>query len=327
MPAQDKVLLMHKVEETLKPRMFANLLEEAVDEIQGHLDEFDVTHVTNDKLESDDLLDAYIDAKKAAGRGEKTIVRYRYIIERFLRAVNLPTKEVTAAHVRAYFAAEMKRGIAESTVDGIRQILLGYFDWLDQEKLIRRNPLANIEAIKGPTVERHALSYAETDMLRRHCKTLRDHALISFLLATGCRVSEVTSLNRADVKLDDGECIVLGKGNKERTVFMDDVAVLTLREYLAQRTDDCEALFVNRRGERLQAGGVRVILNKIADDAGVEHVHPHRFRRTMVTRLLNRGMGIQEVAVVVGHSKVDTTMKYFASDKNRIKNAYRIYTS
>lgn len=327
MATQDKALLMHKVEETLKPRMFANLLEEAVDEIQDHLTEFDVTHISGDRPESDDLLDTYIAAKRVAGRSEKTLVRYRYMIERFLNYVAIPTRDITAAHIRAYFARELERGIQESTVNGIRQILYGYFNWLDQEKLIKRNPLAHIEVIKSQKKERLALSYAETDILRRHCRSPRDHALIAFLLATGCRVSEVCGLNRSDVRLDVGECIVLGKGNKERTVFLDDVAALTLREYLAQRTDSCDALFVNRYGERLHPGGVRKILNEIAASAGVENVHPHRFRRTLVTRLLNRGMPIQEVAIVVGHENLDTTMRYFASNKARIKNSYRIYTA
>ena len=327
MAIQDKALLMHKVEETLKPRMFANLLEEAVGEIQDHLGEFEVTHLSGEASETDDLLDAYISAKRVAGRSEKTLIRYRYLIERFLHFVNIPTKDILTSHVRAYFASELERGIAESTVDGVRQVLSGYFGWLEHEGMIKKDPLANVEAIKAQKKERLAFSYAETDILRRHCTGPREHALISFFLATGCRVSEVSGLNRADVHLDVGECIVLGKGNKERTVFLDDVAILTLREYLAQRTDDGEALFVSSRGERLLPGGIRKILNKIAASAGVENVHPHRFRRTMVTRLLNRGMPIQEVAIVVGHEKLDTTMRYFASNKSRIKNSYRIHTA
>lgn len=327
MPMQDKVLLMHDLEETLKPRMFANLLEEAIDQIQEHLDNYDIAHIgTNDSSE-DDLLDTYIDAKRSAGLSDKTLVRYRYSIERFLSAVNLRTKSVTTEHVSAYFAAELARGVSERTVNGIRNILSGYYGWLDRRKLIRVNPLASIEPIKVPQKERLALSYAETDILRRHCSNPRDLALISFLLATGCRVSEVTQLNRGDVLLDVGECIVLGKGNKERTVFLDDVAILTLREYLASRSDDCEALFVNRFNRRLLPGGVRKILNAIAEASGVDHVHPHRFRRTLVTRLLNRGMPIQEVAIIVGHNDLDTTMRYYAANKTRIKNSYRIHTA
>lgn len=327
MSMQDKVLLMHKVEETLKPRMFANLLEEAVDQIQTHLDEFEVANIGDESPETEDLLDAYISAKQVGGRSEKTLIRYRYVIERFLHAVKVKTKDITTDHIRAYFAAEMRRGVSESTVDGVRQILSGYFGWLAQEKKISYNPIANVEAIKHQQKERLALSYADTEVLKRHCKSVRDAAIVSFLLATGCRISEVTALNRADVNLDAGECIVLGKGNKERTVFLDDVAVLTLREYLSTRKDNCAALFIGKRNERLLPGGVRAMLTKLSEVSGIENVHPHRFRRTMVTRLLNRGMPIQEVALIVGHEKVDTTMRYYSSSKARIKNSYRMYTA
>ena len=327
MATQDKVLLMHKVEQTLKPRMFANLLEEAVDEIQGHLDEFDVTHVGDNEPETDDLLDSYINAKKVGGRSEGTQTRYRYIIERFLKAVNVRTKDVTTEHIRQYFAKELARGISESTIDGVRQILSAYFSWLEHEKLICRNPVFNIESIKYQKKERLSLSYADTEVLKRHCQNVRDHAIVCFLLATGCRINEVTKLNKDDVDLNNGECIVLGKGNKERTVFLDDVAIMALREYLSQRKDDCEALFIGIRKKRLQPGGVRAMLKNLAGKAGVENVHPHRFRRTLVTRLLNRGMPIQEVAIIVGHEKVDTTMKYYAANKSRIKNSYRMYTA
>lgn len=134
MSIQDKTLLMHKVEETLKPRMFANLLEEATNEIQDHLIEFGVTHIANNEIETDDYLNAYIAAKKVGGKSEKTLVRYRYIIERFLKAINVKTSEINQSHVRQYFASELERGVSESTLNGIRQILNGYFGWLEHEK-------------------------------------------------------------------------------------------------------------------------------------------------------------------------------------------------
>ena len=327
MSAPDKALLMHKVEGTLKPRMFANLLEEAVEQIQGHLDEFEVTHISGEAIESDDLLKMFLAAKKTAGRSEKTLTRYQYIIERSLRQIGLKTREITKEHLRQFFADEMARGVSARTVDGVRQVLSGYFDWLEHEQLIPQNPAHNIEAIKYEQKERQALSYVDTDILARNCATLRDRAILTFLLATGCRVSEVTGLDRDSVDLALGECVVLGKGNKERTVFLDDVAVLTIREYLASRTDAGAALFVGKAGRRLQPGGIRAMLKRLAAACGVENVHPHRFRRTLITRLLNRGMAIQDVAVLSGHAKIDTTMKYYAQSKARIKSAYRMHTA
>ena len=273
MSYQDKALLMHKVEETLKPRMFANLLEEAVGKIQEDLDEFNVTHVAVDADRKEDLLDLYLNAKKVGGKSEKTLVRYRYTIERFLAFSKLPTRSITTEHVRAYFASELDRGIAESTIDGLRQVLNAYFSWLDREKLITRNPMTSIESIHYLKKERLALSYAETDVLKRSCKNKR------------------------------------------------------LREYLATRSDSSEPLFINHCKNRMTANGVRHMLTKLSEETGIENVHPHRFRRTMITRLLNRGMPIQEVAIIAGHEKVDTTMRYFSSNKTRIKNSYRIYTA
>lgn len=326
MAEQDKTLLLHKIDGTLRTRMYANLLEETEDEIQNHLDEFDVTHIGNEEVESEDLLDTYINAKRVSGRSELTLVRYRYTIERFMQYVNVKTREVNQHHVRDYFAHEKRRGIQDSTIEGTREVLNSYFGWLEHEKMIPSNPVFNVEPIKCQIKERNALSASEIEILKRNCKNIRDNAIISFLLATGCRISELVGLNVDDVDLVNGECIVLGKGNKERTVFLDEVALLTLKEYLARRNDDCEALFVNKRHGRLLPGGIRCMLKTLAEKANVDHVHPHRFRRTNVTHLLNRGMPIQEVAILAGHSKIDTTMKYFAANKARIKNSYRMYT-
>lgn len=318
---------MHRIEETLKPRMFANLLEEATEQIQDSMDDFDITHIaSNDDSGTDDLIRIFIEGKRAAGRSEKTLFRYQYIIERFLKSAGIHTKEVTADHVKSYFGREIARGVSESTMEGIRQTLNAYFTWLSNRKHIRSNPFLEIEPIRYQKKERKAFSGSEIESLKRSCGSLRDNALISFMLATGCRISEVVALNRRDVNLELGECIVLGKGNKERTVFLDEIATVTLKAYLAMRCDDCEALFISKFRNRLQADDIRTMLKQLAKRAGVTNVHPHRFRRTMITRLLRHGMPIQEVAVVAGHSKIDTVMKYFHADKNRIKLSYRMYT-
>ena len=327
MAEQDKVLLMHKVDGTLRTRMFANLLEEAEAEIQEHLDEFSVKYVGGEIVETDDILTAFIEAKRAGGRSEKTLVRYRYVIERFMFAVGVKTRDVNQVHVRAYITAEQKRGIQNSTLEGIRTILNSYFNWLEHEKKISKNPLYNIETIKSEEKKPEAFSRPDIEKMKRTCTSLRDMAIINFLLATGCRVSEMTGLNIQDINFDEGECVVDGKGAKERTVFLDDVAIMTLKEYLATRSDKEEALFVGSRGERLQPGGVRIMLKRIEKASGVKNVHPHRFRRTAVTRLLGLGMPIQDVAIIVGHESIDTTMTYYAISNSRIKNSYRLRTA
>ena len=326
MPIQDKVLLLNKVESTLKPRMFANLLEEATDQINTTLDEFDVSYIGDNNPESCDLLEAFINAKKAAGCTEKTLVHYSYTIGRFLTAVGVSTRHVTAENVRAYFSFEMQRGIADVTIRGYRDKLSSYFGWLFNNRLIAANPMTAVEPVKCEIKEKPAFSTYELDLMKRTCDNKRDLALLYFLFATGCRIGEVVSLNRSDIDIRESECVVYGKGKKQRTVFMTDDAMVVLREYLASRSDNLEPLFLNRHNARLQAGGVRYMLTKLSEKTGIADIHPHRFRRTMSTFLLNRGMPIQEVMILAGHSKADTTMRYFSCNKSRIKNSYMIHT-
>lgn len=327
MATQDKVMLLHQVEGTLKPRMFANLLEEAVAEITDHLNGYDIQRITAGDAATDDTLTTYINAKRVEGRSETTLIRYQYIIERFLNHAKCAARDVTTNHVRAYLSDEQKRGISEGTLDGVRQVLSAYFGWLDHERMIPSNPMTNIAAIKSTKKVREAFSAYEIQQLKQSCTSKRNMALLCFLLCSGCRVSEVCGLNRDDINFADLECVVLGKGNKQRTIFMDSVGIMTMKEYLASRSDNEPALFIGKRGERLQPGGVRDMLKKLARKAGVENVHPHRFRRTLITLLLNRGMPLQEVAIIAGHEKVDTTMKYYAIDKTRIKSSYQRYST
>lgn len=327
MAMQDKVMLMHQVEDTLKPRMFANMLEEAIAGIQDHLSEYDVQRIVAGEITGqEDLLDAFINAKKVEGRAESTLERYQYTIERFLRAAGARTKDVTTQHVRDYFASESGRGIADSTIEGLRETLNSYFGWLEHEKMIRSNPVFNIGAIKCQKKVRETLSDPEIERLKMACNTIRESALLNVLRSTGCRVSEISGMNVHDIDFSSGECVVLGKGNKERVVYLDAVTIMLLKEYLAQRNDDNAALFINNHGERLKPGGIRNILKRLSETAGVKNVHPHRFRRTLITNLLNRGMPMQEVAILAGHDNMDTTMHYYTANKNVIKASYEKYS-
>ena len=329
MAVQDKVMLLNQVEETLKPRMFANLLEEATQEIQNTLDEYDITHISSGGGSSatDNMLEAYINAKTVEGRSEKTLVRYQYTIKRFMNFANVKTREVTTYHIRSYFEHEQNRGISDRTIEGIREVLNAYFGWLEHEKLIPMNPAFNINVIHVQKKIRDAFTDVDIYRMRRYCDNVRDLAIINLLLSTGCRISEVVGLNRDDIDFEKNECIVLGKGNKERTVYLNDVASVTLKEYLETRTDDNPALFPGMKKDRLCAGGIRRALKNLEKLSGVKNIHPHRFRRTLITELLNNGMAIQEVAIIAGHDKLDTTMKYFSVNKSKIKNSYQKYSA
>ena len=327
MATQDKVMLMYRIEGTLRPRMFANLLDESIEEINGHLDEFDVKHISGsgEADETDDMLTTYIEAKRTEGRSEKTLVRYQYVIEKFMKFCGCSTRDVTTYHIRDYLAKEQARGVKDTTLEGIRQVFSGYFGWLEHEKLIPMNPVFNVGAIKCEKMVKEAYSDAEIERLKRSCIDIRDMAIVCFLLSTGCRVSEMTGLDIDDIDFNASECVVNGKGKKQRTVYLDEIAVMTIKEYLSRRTDNEKALFVGYFGERLQPGGVRIMLKALGKRAKVTNVHPHRFRRTFITKLLNRGMPIQEVALVVGHDKMDTTMRYFSASNARIKSSFQKY--
>lgn len=215
------------------------------------------------------------------------------------------------------------KGLADSTLEGQREIFSSYFNWLARECLIRNNPIANLGPIK--CAKKVRLGYTDVDLekLKSKCNSKRDKAIVCFLISTGCRISEMTGLNIGNVDFANKECTVLGKGNKEKTVYLDAISCMTLNDYLAERTDRNTALFVTQRGaKRLQPGSVRIMLKKVGALADVENVHPHKFRRTFATNLARRGMPLQEVAVILGHEKIDTTMKYCVIDKTTVKNDY-----
>ena len=289
------------------------------------LDQFDMTEIRQDNLQDDDLLECYLDAMKVQCRSPKTIARYEYIIRRMMESVKVQTRRITVYHLRNYLAGEKERGVSDSTLEGTRQIFSAYFNWLQRESLIERNPTANLGAVKVAKKEKKRYTEIEMSLLNQCCESKRDRAIINFLASTGCRISEMTGLNRDSIDLERLECLVRGKGNKERTVYLSEVAGMMIREYLDTRRDDNEALFVGQRHERILPGGVRIMLNKLAEKAGVEHVHPHKFRRTLATELTRRGMPIQEVARILGHEKIDTTMRYIAMNKEQVKADYRRY--
>ena len=325
MAIEAKALLLNDMERQLSSVIPAADMSKVLAILADQLTGYDIIPHDSANAQVDDLLDAYTAAMQIQGRSQKTIDRYKYLIGRMMQAVNVPTRRITVYHLRQYLANEKARGVSDRTLEGTRQVFSAYFNWLQREGLIESNPTANLGAIKCQ--RKIKVTYTEVDIekMKHCCKSERDRAIIAFLLSTGCRISEMTQLNRDDIDLATLECKVLGKGNKERTVYLDPVAGMLLREYLAKRTDEQPALFIGKGSERLTPGGVRYMLNNIAEVAGVEHIHPHKFRRTLATSLIRHGMPIQEVAAILGHDKLDTTMQYVVLDNTDVKNAYRKY--
>lgn len=272
----------------------------------------------------DDCLALYIDAKRVEGKSDKTINRYVYILEKALKAIGSPTTKITTDQIRSYLGSEKERGLSNRSLESVRQVLSAYFNWANREGLLIRNPMSNLGAVKYTQEIRYPYSSLELDMIKRACRDSRDRAIVDFLLTTGCRISEVCALDRSDIDFNHLEVKVLGKGDKERVVYITEVAAASLKQYLAERTDNNPCLFYSQRG-RLTPGGFRAMLNRLSRVSGVRNVHPHRFRRTLATNLIKHGMPIQEVSKILGHSKLDTTMTYVYIAAEDVKNSYRKY--
>ena len=325
MSIEAKATLLNEMERALSTEVPAAEMSRILAILSDKLCNYEMVRSVQDTGENDDLLDAYISALAVEGKSPKTIDRYAYIIGRMRKAVKTPTRSLTVYHLRKYLADEKARGISDRTLEGTRQVFSAYFNWLQREGLIQTNPCANLGAVRYAKKIRDTYSEIDTERMKFLCKSIRDRAIVLFLSSTGCRISEVTQLNRDDVDLNALECTVLGKGNKERVVYLSPVAGMMLKEYLGSRTDDNPALFVGKRRERLTPHGIRYMLSVLAERASVEHVHPHKFRRTLATNLIKHGMPIQEVAAILGHDKLDTTMQYVVLDKSQVKNSYRKY--
>ena len=321
-----KVSLMNAIEKRLEDVLTASALRQSMSYIADVLEGFEIKETYSEEQMNEDLLEGYLSAMKVQGRSEKTIERYRYVIGKMAKSVGLPTRKVTVHHLRAYLAKEQERGLKDSTIEGLRQVFCAYFNWLQRESLIDKNPTANLGAIKCAKKKKQILSEVDLYKLKTNCKNSRDHAIVQFLASTGCRISEVTGLNREDINFADMTCVVHGKGNKDRTAFFDNVTAVALQNYLDGRKDLNPALFVNRYNVRLQNGGVREMLVQLAKRAGVEQrVHPHKFRRTLATGLARHGMPVQEVSFILGHEKIDTTMGYIVQNEEDVKSNYNKY--
>ena len=317
---------LKKIEDVLSNKLPAHIVFELINDIQTIINDFEVNQITTMQDDKEDnLLQSFISAMRIQGRSENTIKRYNYIISRLLKSSEVYTNQMTVYHIREYLSKEKERGISDRTLEGYRQIFSTYFNWLHNECLIQYNPVANLGVIKAKKKIVEVYSDIDIENMKYSCKNLRDRAIIEFLSSTGCRVSEMTSLNKDNIDLNNLECKVLGKGNKERTVYISKVGGMLLSQYFKERIDSSNAAFVGKGTDRLTASGVRRILNRLGNNSGVNHIHPHKFRRTLATNLLRRGMPLQEVANILGHEKLDTTMRYVLLYKNEIKASYQRY--
>ena len=330
MSQEIKASFLKDLERELADRITATALASVMSSASDVLEHYEFSRVLRiNESFSMDLFDTWLNALKIQGRSKKTLAQYEYVVGKLLSDLNTPVRNITVYHIRNWLAKEKARGVSDCTLENCRQVFCSMFGWLWREGLIESNPTNNIGAIKVQKKVREPYTEVEIETLKSSCAAsrhpLRDIAIISFLLATGCRVGEVVGIQRNDIDFQNKEVIVLGKGNKQRTVFFDDVTAMYIRRYLDDRLDLHPALFLGSRMTALTTGGIQDMLRRRGASANLQDVHPHKFRRTLATTLIAHGMPIQEVASILGHDKLDTTMKHIKLDKATIKNNYKRY--
>lgn len=326
--------IIQKIMQALDGRTDAGTADIVQDILIIELNNYEIQERCTDVALADDsadrMLKKFLATKRIEGIAESTLLRYAEENKKLIRFLGKPLYEVSTYDIRFYLSYRRENSgkkLGNRTLDGMRRCYSSFFSWLSAEGLIGRNPCAAIKQIKYRKEVKKPYSAAEMEKLRRACANKRDLALLDFLYCTGCRVSEVARLNIDDIDFENMECTVLGKGNKERTVYLSEVAAMNLGEYLASREDGNEALFTGKGTERLGKNGIEVFLKRLGKKAGVINVHPHRYRRTLATNLLDRGMNIQDVAVILGHADLKTTQVYCYISQKNVKNAYSKYAT
>ena len=282
------------------------------------------------KEDTEDLLSAFISAKKIEGCSIKTLIYYRNTIERMLDIVDVAIHHITTSDIRQYLAMyQEKHKSSKVTIDNMRRIFSSFFAWLEDEDFIAKSPVRRIHKVKTDSLVKEVLSDEQLEQLRDNCTNKRDLAIIDILASTGIRVGELVKLNRADIDFHERQCIVFGKGNKERIVYFNARTKLHLQQYLNERTDANPALFVSLSAphNRLTIGGVEVSIRKLGRRLDIPKVHPHKFRRTLATMAIDKGMPIEQVQRLLGHVRIDTTLHYAIVNQNNVKIAHKRYLS
>ena len=272
------------------------------------------------------LLEAFLAAKKVEGCSDKSLRYYYSTINNMLTIVGKTAKHITTDDLRQYLDAYQKKSNASKvTIDNIRRILSSFFSWLEEENHILKSPVRRIHKIKTGKTVKETYTDEALEIMRDSCETDRDLAMIDLLASTGMRVGELVKLNRSDINFQERECIVFGKGDKQRRVYFDARTKIHLMRYLENRTDSNPALFVSLQSphNRLQISGVEIRLRVLGRKLGITRVHPHKFRRTLATMAIDKGMPIEQVQRLLGHQSIDTTLQYAMVNQNNVKVSHR----
>lgn len=281
-------------------------------------------------VSNSEYLSLFLSAKSVEGCSARTIDYYQATIEKMLTKITTPVRKITTEEMRQYLSDYQQiNNCSKVTVDNIRRNISSFFFWLEEENHILKSPMRRIHKIKTNKQVKDTISDEDIEKLRDNCDTKRDLAMVDLLYSTGIRVGELVNLNINDINFTDRECVVLGKGGKERRVYFDAKTKLHLQDYLQSRKDDNPALFItlNSPYSRLKISGVEIRIRRLGRKVNLTKIHPHKFRRTMATRAIDKGMPIEQVQKILGHSQIDTTMQYAIVNQGNVKISHQKYIS
>lgn len=309
-------------------------LEKLKETLQVNLDKVEMSIITNEKEKqqiketNENYINSFISAKEVEGCSTRTIKYYREIIEKMINVLDKAIKDITTEEIRNYLSEYKDNNKCNATtIDNLRRVLSSFFSWLEDEDYIIKSPVRRIHKVKTPTTIKETFSDENLEKLRDTSNGIRDLVLIELLYSTGIRVGELTKLNIADINFEDRSCKVVGKGNKQREVYFDARTKIHLKQYINTRKDENEALFVskNKPHQRLSISGIELIVRKLGLKTEINRVHPHKFRRTLATMAIDKGMPIEQVQKLLGHVKIETTMHYAMVNQNNVKISHRKY--
>lgn len=324
-----KEQLINEIQRKMLPYLNNEQLMQLKSVLTKVLDDVVINDVENTAgVEEHDAIEAFISAKRIEGCSEKTLAYYKKTIESMASGIRKRPQQITTDDLRRYLTHyQVQRKSSKVTIDNIRRILSSFFSWLEDEDLIVKSPVRRIHKVKTAKVVKDTYTDEALELMRDNCTTVRDLAIIDLLASSGMRVGEMVALNRDDISFNERECVVFGKGSKERLVYFDARTKIHLQNYLDSRTDDDPALFVSLKApfERLLIGGVETRLRELGKRLKLQKVHPHKFRRTLATSAIDKGMPIEQVQQLLGHQKIDTTMHYAMVKQQNVKLAHRKY--
>lgn len=319
--------LMNEIEQAMIPALNNEQLSQLRKVMEFTFRNISVTEKEQTEQSADDrVVEKFLAAKRVEGCSDKSMHYYKSTLNNALRKVGKDVKHITTDDLRTYLDEyQQTSGASRVTVDNIRRILSSFFSWLEDESYIIKSPVRRIHKVKTGKTVKETYTDEALERMRDYCDTSRDLAIIDILASTGMRVGELVKLNRSDIDFQNRECVVTGKGNKQRKVYFDARTKIHLQNYLSERTDDNEALFVTLLSpyNRLQISGVEIRLRQLGRELNIHKVHPHKFRRTLATMAIDKGMPIEQVQHLLGHQSLDTTLQYAMVNQANVKLSHR----